>query len=112
MSATDAAAPRGALDAVLRLEVALDGRDDAHDRAAAALTAAHAEAERLLEDARAAGTDAGRRLHAALLADADREAETIRIAAQAEAANLLERSAEAQDELIAGFTAILLPTEG
>jgi cell division septum initiation protein DivIVA len=112
MIATDTVMPGGGLDAVRRLEHALDDRDDAHDRAVAAVGAARAEAERLLAAARAAGVDAGRRRRAALLAEAEREAETIRAAARSDAARLLQRSAEMRDELVAEFTALLLPDRG
>jgi vacuolar-type H+-ATPase subunit H len=73
---------------------------------------ARAEAERLLAEARAAGTETARRRHAALLADAETEAEAIRVAGEAEAQALLERVSSERDELIADLTTLLLPLEG
>jgi hypothetical protein len=103
-------APRDALDAVRRLESELEERSGG-DTAEAALDAAREEAERLLAAARAAGDDEGRRRRAALFAAADAEATSIRAAGEAEADALLRRVAVERHELIAEFTAAVLPRE-
>ncbi len=101
----------GALEAVRQLERTLAARGDARDLAESALDSARAEAERLLAGARRAGTEAGRRRRAAVLAEAESETAAIRAAGDAEARELLERVAAAQDELVAELTALLLPRE-
>jgi hypothetical protein len=110
--AMDAAASSGALDAVRQLERALEERDDAHSAADAALDAARAEAERLVAEARAVGTDAGRRLRATLLAEAEADAEAARTGGEAAAQRLRERAARGRGELIADLAALLLAPEG
>ena len=78
-----------ALDAVRRLESALEERDDARDAAEDALDAARAEAEAPARR-RARRRDAeGARRRAALLADSEAEATAIRVAGDAEAEELL-----------------------
>lgn len=103
-------APHDALDAVRRLESELEERTGG-DTAEAALDAAREEAERLLAAARAAGDDEGRRRRAALLATADAEATSIRAGGEAEVDELLRRVATERDELVAEFTAEVLPRE-
>jgi vacuolar-type H+-ATPase subunit H len=111
MTAPDGSPPHDALGAVRRLESALEERTGA-DTTEAALDAAREEADRLLADARAAGDDEGRGRRAALLAAADAEATSIRAAGEAEADELLRRvAAERDDELVAEFTAAVLPRE-
>jgi hypothetical protein len=105
-------ASSGGLDAVRQLERALEDRDDARGAADATLDTARAQAERLIAEARAAGTDAGRRLRATLLAGAERDAEAARTSGQAAARRLRERAAQERGELIAELTALLLPPEG
>ena len=110
MTARDGSPPRDALGAVRRLESALEERTGG-DTAEAALDAAREEAERLLACARAAGDNEGRRRRAALLAAADAEATSIRAAGEAAADDLLRRVASERDELVAEFTAAVLPRE-
>ena len=109
MTAPDGSSPRDALGAVRRLESALEER--AGGDTEAALDAAREEAERLLADARAAGDDEGCRRRAAVLAAADAEAMAIRAAGEAAADELLRRVAAERDELVAEFTAAVLPQE-
>jgi hypothetical protein len=111
MTAVDHGARHGGLDAVRRLETALEDRDDASGAADAALHAARAQAERLLADARAAGTDAGLRRRAVILADAEAEASAIRAAGETAAEDILERVSVVRDELVAELAAVLLPAE-
>jgi hypothetical protein len=111
MTAPSHAAPRGALEAVQRLESALEEQHAASDVAAAALDAARAEAERLLAAGRDAGADAGRRRRDALLAEAEADAAAIRAAGETEARDVLERVAAGRDDLVAALTAQLFPRE-
>src|SRR5690242_7617796 len=99
------------LDAVRRLERALEDRDGARTAADAALDAARAQAERLIADARAAGTATGRRRRAALLAEGEADAEATRAAGEAAAQRLRERAARERDDLVADLTALLLGPE-
>lgn len=110
MTAPTGSRPHDALGAVRRLERALEERAGG-DTVEAALDAAREEAERLLAHARAAGDAEGRRRRAALLAAADAEATSIRAAGEAEADELLRRVAAERDELVAEFTAAVLPQE-
>lgn len=112
MTAVNDTAAHGGLDAVFELERALEDRDDARGAADAAVDNAREEAERLLAEARASGTETGRRRHAALIADAEADAEAIRVAGEAAAQELLERVSSERDELIARLTTLLLPLEG
>jgi vacuolar-type H+-ATPase subunit H len=97
-----------ALTAVQRLESALEQRDGARDVAEDALAAAHAEANRLLADARQAGQKAGRRRSDALVAEAEAEAAAIRADGSARADELRRRASAERDELIAELTELLL----
>jgi vacuolar-type H+-ATPase subunit H len=99
------------LAAVRELEGALDERHDARDSAEATLEAARSEAEGLLSEARAEGTDAGRRRRAALLTDAEADATAIRARGETDAAEILRQHSVERDELIAGFTAVVLEQE-
>jgi hypothetical protein len=110
MSAPIETSPRGALEAVRLLESTLEERG-ARDEAGSVLDAARAEAERLRAAARRAGMEAGRRGRAAVIAEAEARAATIRAAGDAEAEELLQRVAAARDELVAELTAQLLPRE-
>ena len=110
MTASNGSSPHDALGAVRRLERALEARTG-NDGPESALGAAREEAERLLADARAAGDAEGRRRRAALLAAADAEATSIRAAGEAEAGELLRRVDADRDELVAEFTAAVLPPE-
>ena len=101
----------GTLDAVRRLERALEGRTGADELAAARRAAARSEADRLLAAARAAGAEEGRRRAAALLAAATSEAATIRAGGRADAQELQERLLAERGELVAELTAILLAEE-
>jgi hypothetical protein len=108
---TDARAG-GALDALQRLESALEGRDDSRDDVAqAGLAAAHAEAERIVAAARAAGTDAGRRRRAELLARAQTEAAAIRAAGYAEVERLGARMSVERRQLVAALCGVVLGEE-
>ena len=109
MSAPSETSPRGALEAVRRLESALEERGTARDEAGRVLDAARAEAERLGAAARRTGIDAGRRRRAAVIAEAEAQATAIRAGGDAEAEDLLRRVAVAHDELVAELTAQLLP---
>jgi vacuolar-type H+-ATPase subunit H len=100
-----------ALVAVRELEGALDERHDVRDTAKARLDAARSKAERLLSEARAEGTEAGRRRRAGLLADAEADATAIRATGEAEAAEVLRQHAVEREELIADFTAVVLERE-
>ena len=111
MSVTSETSPRGALEAVRRLESALEERGTAGDEAGSVLNAARAEAERLRAAARRTGIDAGRRRRAAVIAEAEAQATAIRAAGDTEAEELLRRVAAARDELVAELTAQLLPRE-
>jgi hypothetical protein len=111
MTGNGASAPT-ALDAVRRLETALGDRTDTRDAADAGLAAARAEAERLLAGARAAGSDAGRRRRAEILAQAETDASALRAGGQADAEELRERVSVQRDELVAELIALLLPEEG
>jgi hypothetical protein len=111
MTTPDGSAPSPALAAVRRLESALDQGNDARDAAGAALDAAHAEAEGLLADARAAGTAEGRRRRAALLADSKADAAAIRVTGEVAAEALLRRVSAERDALVAEFTAAVLVKE-
>jgi vacuolar-type H+-ATPase subunit H len=100
-----------ALAAVRELEGALDERHDARDSAEATLDAARSAAERLLGEARAEGTEAGRRRRAALLADAEADATAIRATGETDVAEILRQHAVEREELIADFTAVVLEQE-
>jgi vacuolar-type H+-ATPase subunit H len=99
---------RAALAAVRQLEDALEERHDATDLPEAALDAARAEADYLLSEARAEGTQAGRRRRAALLADAEADAMAIRATGETEAAEMLRQQSAERADLIAAFTAVVL----
>ena len=111
MTAPNPTPPAGALEAVQQLESALAERTDARGVAEAGMDAARAEAERLLTHARRTGSDAGRRRRDDILAEADAEARAIRIGAEAEVLEFRERVSARHDELIAEFTALVLPEE-
>jgi hypothetical protein len=108
MRSHNGSSPHDALGAVRRLERALEKRPG-NNAAEAALDAAREEAQRLLADARAAGDDEGRRRRAAVLAAAEAEVTSIRAAGETEAEDLLRRVAAERDELVAEFTAVVLP---
>jgi vacuolar-type H+-ATPase subunit H len=97
-----------ALTAVQRLESVLEERDGARDVAEDALAAARAEADRLLADAREAGTEAGRTCRSALVAEAEAEAAATRADGIAQADQLRRRASAERDELIAELTDLLL----
>lgn len=101
----------GTLEAVRRLEQALEERTGAKELAAARLTEARGEADGILAAARAAGTEEGRRRVAVLMAEATAEAETIRAVGRADAEELRERVLADRDELVAEFAAIVTATE-
>jgi hypothetical protein len=101
----------GALDAVRRLEGALEADDHARVEAEDALEAARAEGERLLADARAAGNVAGRRRSAEILEASRAEATAIRAAGEAAAETVQRRVSAERDELVAELTAIVLAQE-
>jgi hypothetical protein len=98
---------RATLAAVRELEGALDAGDSAE----ATLDAARSAAERLLSEARAEGTVAGRRRRAALLSDAEADATAIRARGETEAAEILRQHSVEREELIAEFTAAVLEQE-
>ena len=102
---------RATLAAVRELEGALEERHDAHDSAEATRDAARLKAERLLSDARAEGTEAGRRRRGALLTDAEADAAAIRGTGETEATEILRQHSVASEELIAEFTAVVLEQE-
>jgi hypothetical protein len=101
----------GALEAVKRIEDALSERDTARETMDADATAAHAEAERLLAAARIAGARAAEERRAALLAQADAQADAIRSAGEAEARQIGERVSAERDTLAAELTALILAEE-
>jgi vacuolar-type H+-ATPase subunit H len=111
MTVPSGSSPQGALDAVRRLESALEAGDHARVADEDALDAAREEAERLLADARADGDGEGRRRRAELLKAAETEAMAIRVAGEAEARELLRSVSAERDELVAEFTAIVLGQE-
>ena len=102
---------RATLAAVRELEGALEERHDARDSAGATLEAARSKAERLLSEARAEGTEAGRRRRGALLTDAEADATAIRDTGETEATEILRQHSVAREELIAEFTAVVLEQE-
>jgi vacuolar-type H+-ATPase subunit H len=102
----------GGLEAVRRLEHALEESDDAREVADATLAAARAEADRLLALARATGSDAGRRLQASLIAEAEADASSIREAGNTEAQEILEAVSVLGDRLVAELTSLVLPRLG
>ena len=102
---------RAALAAVRELEGVLDERHDARDSAEATLDAARSEAEHLLREARAQGTEAGRRRRAALLTEAEADATAIRATGATEAAAIVRRHSVEREGLIADFTAVVLEQE-
>jgi hypothetical protein len=112
MTAVSGTVPNGGLDAVRELETALAERNDARGAADAALSGARAEAGRMLGDARAAGTAAGLRRRAAILADAEAETRAIRAAGETEAQELLERVSASREQLIAELTGLVVSAEG
>jgi hypothetical protein len=111
MTTPTGARANGALDALQRFETALEQRDDSRDVAEARLAAADAEAERILAAARAAGTDAGRRRRAELLAQAQTESAAIRAAGQAEADRIATRMSVERQQLIAVLAGLVLGGE-
>jgi hypothetical protein len=112
MTAPDGSLPGRALDAVRRLEGALEAGEHARVAAEDALHAAREEAERLLADARVVGTVAGRRRRAEVLEASEEEATAIRSAGDAEADELRRRVAAERHELVAEFAAIVLARDG
>lgn len=111
MSTSDESADGGALGAVQGLETALSERNAARAASETKVAAAHAEAERLLAQARAAGTRAGRHRRDALLRDSVIQAAGIRADGDAAVEELRSRMADARDDLVSEFTALLLPEE-
>lgn len=101
----------GTLDAVRRLEHALEGHTGAKELAPARLAAAQREADGIRAAARTAGTEEGRRRVAALLVKAAAEAETIRAVSRADAQELRRRVLAERDELIADLAAIVTGDE-
>lgn len=101
----------GALAAVRQLEAALSEQDaqrvDADDR----LNTARATADDLLAAARTAGTQAGQRRRATILAAAEEDARAIRAAGDLEAAEIGTRAAAGRDRLVVELTALLLAEE-
>ena len=112
MGTRNGAASGSGLEVVRRLEHALEESDDARDVADATLAAAHAEADRLLALARAAGGDAGLRLEASLIADGEADASAIREVGNTEAQEVLEAVSALRDTLVAEFTTRVLPRLG
>jgi vacuolar-type H+-ATPase subunit H len=111
MTAPNGSAPRGALEAVRRLEGALEAGNLARVESDDALDAARAEADRLLADARAAGDVAGRRRRDEILKASEAEAMSIRAAGEAGAQELLRRVSAERDELVDELAAIVLVQE-
>jgi hypothetical protein len=111
MTARSEASATGALAAVRRLEIALGERTGAVDAAATGLDEARADAERLLAQARTAGSAAGLRLRAELFAEAETDASATRAAGRADAEALRQRVSARRVELIAELTGLLLPEE-
>ena len=100
--------PRGALEAVRRLEGALQAGDKARVEAEDAVHAAREEAARLLDDARAVGNVEGRRRRGEILEAAQAEATAIRAAGAADAEELQRRVSAERHLLLAELTAIVL----
>jgi len=101
----------GALDAVKRIERALGERDAARQASDSDLDAAHAEAERLLFEARIAGLRAAEERRVALLARAAADVEVIRSVADGEARQIARQVSAQRDVVAAEFTALLLVEE-
>jgi vacuolar-type H+-ATPase subunit H len=112
MTTSNGTPARAALAAVRKLEGALEERNDAHDVAVAGLDAARAEAERLLADARAEGTEAGRRRRAELITTAEADAMVILSSGEAEAAEIRRHQSSEHADLVAEFTAVVLLEQG
>jgi hypothetical protein len=108
---TNGSSPHGALDAVRRLESALEAGDHARVAADDALGAARAEAAHLLADAWAEGAGEGRRRRAELLEAAKSDAAAIRAAGDAEAEELLRLVSAERDQLVSELTAVVLGRE-
>jgi vacuolar-type H+-ATPase subunit H len=111
MTAQNGSSRPGALEAVRRLEGALEAGDQARVEAQDALDAAREEAERLLADARAVGSVAGRRRRAEVLEASEVEAMAIRAAGEADAEELQRRVSAERHELVAELAAIVLGQE-
>ena len=111
MTAPNGSPLGGALEAVRRLEGALEAGNQARAEAEAALDAAREEAERLLADARAVGSVAGRRRRAEVLEASEAEAMAIRAAAEADAEELHGRVSAERHELVAELASIVLGRE-
>jgi hypothetical protein len=111
MTAPSGSSLRGALEAVRRLEGALEAGNHARVEADDALVAAREEADRLLADARAAGNVAGRRRRDEILHASEAEAMAIHAAGDADAKELLRRVSAERDELVAELAAIVLAQE-
>ena len=99
----------GTLDAVRRLEQALEAHTGANELAAARLATARGEADGILAAARAAGTEEGRRRVAALEPTA--EVEAIQAGGQAHLQKLRERVLAERADLVAELAAIVTAQE-
>jgi vacuolar-type H+-ATPase subunit H len=111
MTAPNGSPLGGPLEAVRRLEGALEAGNQARVEAEDALDAAHEEAERLLADARAVGSLAGRRRRAEVLEASEAEAMAIRAAGEADTEELQRRVSAERHELVAELVAIVLGQE-
>jgi vacuolar-type H+-ATPase subunit H len=111
MTAPNGSSLRGALEAVRRLEGAIEAGNLARVEADDALDAARHEADRLLADAEAAGNVAGRRRRDEVRAASEAEATAIRAAGGVEAEELLRRVSAQRDELVAELVAVVLAQE-
>jgi vacuolar-type H+-ATPase subunit H len=111
MTAPNGSPLGGALEAVRRLEGALEAGEHARVEAEDALDVAREEAARLLADARADGHATGRRLSTEILEAAQVEAAAIRAAGAADAEELRRRVSAARDALVAELVAIVLAQE-
>jgi vacuolar-type H+-ATPase subunit H len=101
-----------ALAAVQELEAALDHRGDTRQLTEQRITEAHAEADRILAEARTAAADDARRHHRALLDQAHAEAAAVRAAAQRAASELTSQVEARRGELVAQLTRLVLdPSE-
>jgi len=98
----------GTLEEVRRLELALDGRTDGTDLAAARMAAAQREAQDILTAARGAGIDDGRGRAAAQRAEATAQVDQIRATGMARGQELNALVCSQRPTLVAAMTAIVL----
>jgi vacuolar-type H+-ATPase subunit H len=102
----------GALDAVKRIEAAISARNTARDTAEEGAAAAHAEAGRILADARRAGAEAGQERRAAILSNAGADAAAIRARGATHAEEIITKTLLNNPQLLAMLIPLVLQEEG